>query len=371
MGGGLSTHMLKHVRFQGVKALLDVQVDLDPLTVIVGPNGCGKSTLLDQIDLLCQCSQPTTDPHLPLGQAGRLLRRTEPSALVTHEHAGGVSWEGVDSADHHLRVSVPKPRSINWDDECRVEATDKTGTSTLQLEASSSETAAANETLAASFAWRAQRLRLIPSKIAAPVDARQTALDHTGLGLAAVLAALALNDQDAYATIQRDLRSIVPQFEKLQLSRPDVEDDKGVTHGGVALGMVMKGAGLLPASAISEGTLLALALLTAVHDRDLAPVILMDDLDHGLHLGGQVRLVKAIRDVIHTVPGVQVICTSHSPYLLQEVPAEAVRVMALDPEGRAHLRPLVEHPEYAKWAQVMNTGELWANLGEEWVVHGG
>ena len=44
--------MLKRVRIRGYKTLRDVEVELEPLTVLVGPNAAGKSNFLDALQLL-------------------------------------------------------------------------------------------------------------------------------------------------------------------------------------------------------------------------------------------------------------------------------------------------------------------------------
>ena len=44
--------MIRHVKIQGYKSLKDIGVDLQPLTVIIGPNAAGKSNLFDALGLL-------------------------------------------------------------------------------------------------------------------------------------------------------------------------------------------------------------------------------------------------------------------------------------------------------------------------------
>ncbi|MDZ4764500.1 MAG: AAA family ATPase [Chloroflexota bacterium] len=44
--------MLKRVRIQGYKSLIDVDVRLQPLTILIGPNASGKSNFLDALQLL-------------------------------------------------------------------------------------------------------------------------------------------------------------------------------------------------------------------------------------------------------------------------------------------------------------------------------
>src|SRR5438876_8835618 len=44
--------MLKRVKIQGYKSLVDVEVNLQPLSVLFGPNASGKSNFLDALQLL-------------------------------------------------------------------------------------------------------------------------------------------------------------------------------------------------------------------------------------------------------------------------------------------------------------------------------
>jgi AAA15 family ATPase/GTPase len=41
--------MLKRVKIQGYKSLVDVEVKLQPLSVLFGPNAAGKSNFLDAL----------------------------------------------------------------------------------------------------------------------------------------------------------------------------------------------------------------------------------------------------------------------------------------------------------------------------------
>ena len=50
--------MLRRVHIKGYKSLADVEVRLEPLTVLFGPNAAGKSNFLDALQLL-----PSSDEH--------------------------------------------------------------------------------------------------------------------------------------------------------------------------------------------------------------------------------------------------------------------------------------------------------------------
>lgn len=46
--------MIRRLRIRGYKSLVDVDVELAPLTVVFGPNAAGKSNLLDAVNLLAR-----------------------------------------------------------------------------------------------------------------------------------------------------------------------------------------------------------------------------------------------------------------------------------------------------------------------------
>ena len=124
----------------------------------------------------------------------------------------------------------------------------------------------------------------------------------------------------------------------------------------------------IPADLLSEGTVLALGLLTKLRELERPRLILVDDIDRGLHLGAQAKLIQTLRELMKIDPELQIICTTHSPYLLDLFEPAEVRVLAPDAERRTHVRPLTEHPDFAKWKFGTQTGELWAALGEAWVI---
>ncbi len=362
--------MLTHVQFQSIKSLLDVSVELAPFTVLVGPNGCGKSTFLDQLELLCRCTAGPPHNGSDLGEAGDIIADSRVDQLRTTGSRRDMAWRATTSEGAAFAMSVAPPGKPNAHQRCQLvfsagkqewrRASGVTPRDAQEL---------VDAALAEHFGWRAQRLRLSPSDVVAPVDVRERTLGATGLGLASVLGRLARNDQDAYAAIQSDLRLVVPHFEKLQIVDVDVPNAQGVAVGGAALQLVFKGAGQVPATSASDGTLLALALLTATHNRELPTLVLMDDIDHGLHLGAQYEIVEAIRRVMVARPELQVICTTHSPVLLDSFKPEEVRVMALDDSGHTLVSKLTDHPSFEKYNKLLQTGELWATTGEDWVRH--
>lgn len=108
--------MLKRVRIQNYKSLVDLDIKLEPLTVIFGPNAAGKSNFLDVLQLLsrlttCRTLREAFDPPYrgtplesftfgPEGITGLLARE---SASFTIEADVELSDMVIDSVNQQIR----------------------------------------------------------------------------------------------------------------------------------------------------------------------------------------------------------------------------------------------------------------------------
>lgn len=355
--------MLKRVHFAGIKSLLDVTVDLEPFTVLVGPNGCGKSTLLDQIELVVQMCRAAQPGNSALGMAGDAVKAAGLNELRTLNSEAPTTWMAAND-EQMISMEIQPGNDGDWVHRARLDLVTTAGQRTLSTTTNGTDRVAFEAHLAQSFSWRAQRLALSPRRVGSPSPVQTAELDPDGYGLPTILKDLAGNDTGAFLQLQEDLRKVVPHFRELRFG-------KGHNNGAptVTLDLVMQ-QGRVPAHRVSDGTLIALALLTATHNPDLPRLILMDDIDHGLHLSAQIEMIDAIRRVMAQRPDLQVICTTHSPVLLDRFAIHEVRVMALDGQGYTRVKPLAQHPDLDAWRAGMGTGELWANLGEAWVIDG-
>ena len=357
------------MRFAGLRSLLDVTLDLQPFTVLVGPNGCGKSTLLDEIQRLCACTWPAKNENSNLGAVFAVIAQENPDLLETAGRDLPKVWQGraATGAEYRLQIGpasqggIPLQRA-----KVLLKPTEQTPLVDLASRAANDPNL---RVMLNQLSWRAQRLALVPKQIAAPSGVNLTELQPDGYGIPTILKDLAGNHTQAFLQLQADLRAVVPCFRELRFSKQEAVGPDGQRAPLTGLELVMV-QGRVPANRVSDGTLLALALLTAAHNPDMPDLLLMDDIDHGLHLGAQLELLKAIRTIMARRPGLQIVCTTHSPYFLHAVSVEEVRVMALNAEGHTVVRPLAAHPDIAQWRTAMTAGELWANLGEEWLLDG-
>jgi predicted ATPase len=144
-----------------------------------------------------------------------------------------------------------------------------------------------------------------------------------------------------------------------------VQDEEVIGH---QLVFDMKGGKGIPASDISDGTLLTLALLTALMTVDRSQLILVDDLERGLHPKAVGDLIQQLRRIQAENPELQIVASSHSPYLVGFLQAEEVLLTSLDEDGYAAIKPLTDHPDYERWKDFMDPGEFWSTVGESWVT---
>ena len=128
----------------------------------------------------------------------------------------------------------------------------------------------------------------------------------------------------------------------------------------------MDGAPPLPAHGASEGTLVTLGILTAIMSHRGPHLVLINDLEHAIHPRAIADLVIEMRRLLELFPDLQIIATSHSPYLIDQLAPEEVRLMIAD-ERRVMCAGLGDHPQIDRWKKIMRPGEIWSMVGEEWV----
>jgi predicted ATPase len=106
------------------------------------------------------------------------------------------------------------------------------------------------------------------------------------------------------------------------------------THGQKAIALrTKKGGHRIAAGGLSQGTLVALALLTLAYQPNPPSLVGLEEIDRGLHP----RLLRHLQDALYRLsypescgesrPPIQVLATTHSPYLLdlyREHPEEVV-----------------------------------------------
>ncbi len=382
--------ILEAARFENFKCLADVTVPIPSrFTLIVGKNASGKSSVLDGIDIATQMLVPLeNERQRRRGRAGVVFSEARRSRRLRSRGSDEDLRIGLHYADGRA-LSV----TAGVEDTYEVAWTAAGQTESLaywpQATSNSPEPLPIDAFVERLGAGRAVRLRLSARNAAlASAAARRDppALRSDGYGLATVLAWLAGNQPRTKAAIEEALASVVPGAGTITTpsaevsamrDEPIVIGADAFTHArretvpGHTFCLDMPGAEAVPADLLSDGTVLALALLTVLHGPECPRVVLIDDIDAELHPAAQADLIVALRRILELKPDVQIIATTHSPYLLDSFEPGHVVVLSADPKtGHTSARLLSEHPRAASSKGMLRTGELWSAVGEDWASGG-
>jgi hypothetical protein len=360
--------MIQTVGFENFKALRELTIPLERFTVLVGPNASGKTSVLQGLDALFWLRHDDEDYFSGDRLFNVLLSRgASPNASMAIRATG--TWAGKPG-----RVELESDSRTGW----RIKAAHADRSSEYD-----SGSHRWRHTLLGELMPTVDLLRLDAIKLARPSysAALVPRLAPDGEGLAAVLADMRIARPEDFGHIERSLHTIVPSVQRIRLERFPVKQAElqQVTINGqtttshvereyMGHGVVfdMEGAPSLPAQAASEGTLIALGILTAIISQRDAHLVLLDDLERAIHPRAIADLVAELRSLLDLFPDLQIVATSHSPYLVDHLAPEEVRLMIADDHG-VRCAALGDHPQIERWKEIMRPGEIWSMVGEEWV----
>jgi len=99
--------MLKRIKIQGYKSLVDLEVHLEPLSLLFGPNAAGKSNFLDALQLLSRIATSRT-----LKDAFELPYRGKPLESFTFGDNGIKGLLSQETAAFSIEVDVELSNSV-------------------------------------------------------------------------------------------------------------------------------------------------------------------------------------------------------------------------------------------------------------------
>ncbi len=357
--------MIETITLHNYKGHTDTTVACDRLTVLVGENASGKTSVLQAVQWISDGVGQALPPELLRRDANEL------EVALRHESAAGP-----------MRITARYGR--------------QEGQETLVLQGGdvrAEDGSIGTRPLAMSLVLRPEELASPSRMMSVRVE-----LGSSGRGLASVLAYLKLSETDRFQRVVERLRKVVPIVRDIGFSKVEVTEKvsrhlrvedrvlelpETTTSIQDVLLFDFVDAGKVPASQVSEGTLLALGMLTALEtlDRDARivrtggvsvqrsplDVILIDDIDRALHPRAQRALVSMLRAILDATPGLQILATSHSPYLVDALQPEEVVILGRNSEGTIVAKRLDAFPD-ERLRKMLSAGELWMSEGDEWVT---
>jgi energy-coupling factor transporter ATP-binding protein EcfA2 len=384
--------MIHKLTLRNFKGIESAEIGLERLTVFVGPNASGKTSVLQALALLSQMANPDVPRHEVVSAYGGLstvLRRGSEHSQAFILADG--QWRGVagelqvhfapaDQHSHNIEVTGA------WNAQ-EFQVRDPPEVLRFGPHPNAPRYKKADRSMLPDVLrdWEAHiLLRLEPRRLAEPsyAESVEPRVHSDGSGVASVLAQMALSRPDNFAELLTALRAIIPQMVRVRLSLAEVSrqetetiriDDQPITrsvnrtYSGHRVLFDLLGASDVPSEGASEGTLLVLGLLAVLFSTPRPKLILLDDLDRGLHPKAQKDLVTQLRKLLERAPELQIIATSHSPYLVDHLDPKEVRLSTVLPDGTIRFAELTQHPDFERWKEVMRPGEFWSTVGEGWV----
>jgi len=192
------------------------------------------------------------------------------------------------------------------------------------------------------------------------------------------------SEPDRFDELSESFRKMVPFVTRIRVrptlvkkretrvvtvNRKDVPYEEEREFSGHELLFDLRSGKGIPASVVSEGTLLLLTLLTIFHTTDAPRLVLIDDVEQALHPWAQRALVEHFRELQRVRPSLQMILTTHSPYIVDELSPEEVWMIAESGDGGSAARCFADHPDIDRAKDILTTGEFWSAQNDEWILN--
>jgi predicted ATPase len=328
--------MIESIRFVNYRVLRDTTLRLGPFTLIVGPNGSGKSTALKALGILQNCSSLVYSVLATVGV------RPPPDERVEISLQWGGRFAGVKTSGLWSRQGSHGIRHTPSSGPSEAVAPDEVQRTLNQI---------------------IQRIRfyaLDANAIAASVALQpEMELGSRGEYLAGVLDQLRDRNPERFEKLNEELSRLLPEFDRILFETP--------SPGARAfLLRTSQGHHAIRAVDLSQGTLLALAILTLAHLPDPPPLVCVEEPDRGIHP----RLLLDVRDALYRLSypdsfgeprtPVQVLATTHSPYFLDLFRDHPEEIVIAQKNGlEASFERLIDRSDIDEILGDAPLGEVW------------
>jgi predicted ATPase len=313
--------MIESIEFHNFKVLRETTLRLGRFNLLVGPNGSGKSTVFTALRMAGQ-GLPSPRSVASIGTSNEEVRVNILLSSCTHEPSRAeLTWH---PGEERGGVGVAGP-----------------GDSMSILKA-------------------IRIYSLDADHIAAPVLLHPNPeLTQTGGNLAVVLDQMRDIEPERFKQLNEEIGRLLPEYDQVLFD----------TLGGGQRSFMLRtsiGGYRIAAPDLSHGTLLALAILTLAYVPEPPPIVCLEEPDRGIHP----RLLQDVRDALYRLcypenygekrEPVQVIATTHSPYMLdsyREHPEEVI-IAQKGPTGATFER-LSERDDLAETLGEAHLGDVW------------
>ena len=400
-------HLLRITKVwaRNFKSLRVFDLDLAPLTVLVGPNGSGKSNIIDILsfiydafydsvrDAISYRDGPISILHMPRSGRRRQfslgLRASNEALVAEYQFTVGIGTnESVRISEESINLRLgDKDRCIvvrngkfveprlqvpirdvlkQLPERQRMRATETPVLSLIGDQPSfaatitawlfSNDSAEDKAAIASGVSELGELLgemrfyRISPDDIRRPQPiSLKDSLEEDGTNLASVLRSMRKEHADSYQRVIQALHRVAPEIVGVEPR----------TVGGMRFLRLMHSHPSNPEeqwpldfTQESDGTARALALLVAVEQKPAPAVLAIEEPELGIHTGA----LSVIADLLKgTSRDSQVLISTHSSDLLDFVPEDAIRAVALR-DGETVAGSIADHQKASILEELMTPG---------------
>lgn len=381
--------MIRRFRVKNYKALRDVELELTPIHVLIGPNDSGKTSILEAMAALCRSVDMDTTTAFAGKWTGRELiwqQRRVPVEFEVSADDGVIPVEyelhvGFNSKERsatsgHERVSVGSAPIVERDGRNRRSMVFNSARQDFEGEEREHDVSMRHVHNALSgvniYRWDAQFLS-IPN---APEAGRRFKMDPSGFGLTLCLDQILSYDRKLFQALEDKFCELFPDIKTIRLL-PETGflgpiDNLNLTQipqlrpaEGKGLYFQLANGERIPASQTSDGVLLVLAYLTILHLPEKPRLLLIEEPENGIHPQRLQQVIEILKDLIKDQFHTQLVLTTHSPYVVSLFDPQEVTLCTKDDEGAVQTRRLSDSKLVQEQLDVFTLGEIWTGDGDE------
>ena len=368
--------MITSMKIQNFKCFKDFEIELGPFNVLIGPNDSGKTSFLHSLRLATYLAsdkkaisvngweQDNLEKSLEIPLGKEAIWRTQETGRMT---IGVVGFEVEDPLPKAFsirsinQIGNPIDSFVYW---IQNEELDK---GKLDLRKNSGSIPGgelgddwliwASETIGSSW-----YLNFNPSSLRkpTPLSERKFDLSSSGEGLPRFLNDIWGSDREAFLALENEFYKKFPEYKKIILSTGKLSSPSTV---GQVIRFETVHHEQLSANSVSDGALLSLAFLAICHQPSPPKILLVEEPENGVHHASLENIVDLLREISEK-KGVQVIMTTHSPYLLNLVEPKEILAFRKDDEGAVTSKKLSDFSEVDRMKKDFMPGEMWAIFSE-------
>lgn len=343
----------KKLTIKGFRCIYDAALDLEWFTVLIGKNDTGKSSILEAIALLAASHRGQFGAFVRDGGAidsTEWISHSKGNAeikLLFEDNVGlgmGMGTDGTRPSEPWLLYKLTR-EGVQWN----------------QLQNHQRESVPGLEGLRSRLVGTQRAYQLSPKAMRRPVPTGtldNNPLPSDGTGLVDALDRLS---HKAFGELLAEYSTRIPTVEEVLLEA--YRTAGGVQQGTKEIRFRLTNGDEISCRQASDGAMLVLGLLSIVYEKEPPQLVLLEEPENGIHPGQLEKLIQAITDLSIVKKRVQIVMTTHSPYVLDAVDAANVRVVSRDPIGGTKVERFADLPEIRnKLGAGFTVGEAWVNM---------